>query len=206
MKKTIITLSVMALFILIMAQIPLVQNIAFGLYFNLSEQTELSVKGKTLYMDGLINAKTPQQFKDIFQQYPEIDTLVMIEVEGSVDDEANLEAAEWVSKKKLVFVLEPESLIASGGTDFFLAGKTRIINEGAQVGVHSWAGNNEVATDFPRGHEYHQPYIEYYTAVGWSRKDAEKFYYYTIEAAPADNIHWMTEQELIEYQIVTQEL
>lgn len=203
MKKTIITLIVMVLVIIVMAQIPLVQNIAFGLFYNLTEQTKLSVKGKTIYMDGLINSKTPQQFKDVFTQYPDIDTLVMVIVEGSVDDEANLEAAEWISKKKLTFVLESESLIASGGTDFFLAGATRIIKAGAKVGVHSWAGDDEVATDFPRDHEYHQPYIEYYVAVGWSREEAEKFYYYTIEAAPADDIYWMTDQELQEYHIVT---
>lgn len=204
MRKTVITLVIMVLVVVVVAQIPLVQNVALMLTYNLTEQTDLSVKGKTLYMDGLINSKTPDQFKEIFAQHPAIDTLVMLTVEGSVDDEANLEAAQWVSEKKLVFVLESQSLIASGGTDFFLAGATRIIRKGAKVGVHSWAGAEKTATDFPRGHENHQAYIEYYMAVGWSRIAAEKFYYFTIEAAPADDIYWMTEAELKEYNIITE--
>lgn len=204
MKKIIIALIVVALLGISLSQIPIVQNIAIGVFYNLTEQTELSVEGNTLYMDGLINSKTPEQFKKVFAEHSNIDTLVMKTVPGSVDDEANLEAAKWVSEKHLIFVLESESLIASGGTDFFLSGEKRIINKGAKVGVHSWAGDDEVATDFPRGHKFHQPYIDYYMAIGWSKFDAENFYYYTIEAAPADDIYWMTDAELIKYHISTE--
>lgn len=204
MKKIIIALIVVTLLGISLSQIPIVQNIAFGIFYNLTEQTELRVEGNTLYMDGLINSKTPEQFKTVFAKHMNIDTLVMITVPGSVDDEANLEVAKWVSERQLVFVLEPESMIASGGTDFFLSGKKRIIKKGAKVGVHSWAGDDKVATDFPRGHEFHQPYIDYYIAVGWSKPEAENFYYYTIEAAPADDIYWMTDKELLEYHISTE--
>jgi hypothetical protein len=204
MKKVFIALIVVALAGIGLSQVPIVQNIAIGLIYNLTEQTELKVEGNTLYMNGLINSKTPDQFKTVFAEHAGIDTLVMLEVPGSVDDEANLEIAKWVSEKQLVFVLQPQSMIASGGTDFFLSGRERIIKKGAKVGVHSWAGEGKVATDFPKGHEYHQPYIDYYIAVGWSKADAENFYYYTIEAAPADDIYWMTEKELLEYHITTE--
>jgi len=201
MKKVIISLVVLFIVGLGLYQIPIVRNIVFVIALNVTEQTELSVEGNSLYMDGLINSKTPDQFKAVFSENPNIDTLIMKTVEGSVDDEANLEVAEWISKKNLVFVLESESMIASGGTDFFLAGKTRIIKDGAKVGVHSWAGENKVATDFPKGDKAHQAYIDYYIAVGWTQEKAEKFYYFTIEAAPADDIYWMTAKELKDYQI-----
>lgn len=206
MKKIIISLVVLVVVGMGLYQIPIVRNIAFVIALNITEQTELSVEGNCLYMDGLINSKTPGQFRDVFAENPNIDTLVMKTVEGSVDDEANLEVAEWVSKKELVFVLESESLIASGGTDFFLAGKKRIINKGAKVGVHSWAGDSKVATDFPKGDKAHQAYIDYYMAVGWTKEKAEKFYYFTIEAAPADDIYWMTDKELKAYQITNNDL
>lgn len=126
MKKIIIALIVVTLLGISLSQIPIVQNIAFGIFYNLTEQTELRVEGNTLYMDGLINSKTPEQFKTVFAKHMNIDTLVMITVPGSVDDEANLEVAKWVSERQLVFVLEPESMIASGGTDFFLSGKSEL--------------------------------------------------------------------------------
>lgn len=167
------------------------------------EATIFKVKNNVLYMDGLITSDTPQQLVEVFKNNPNITQLVMQTVEGSMDDEANLQAATWISKKQLTFILKSDSLIASGGTDFFLAGKIRIIKKGAKIGVHSWAGDNEVATDFPVGHAYHQPYIDYYIAIGWSDDAAKKFYYFTINAAPADSIYWMTEKELKDYSIVS---
>ncbi len=47
------------------------------------------------------------------------------------------------------------------------------------------------------------PYIEFYTRIGFSRQEAEKFYYFTINAAPADDIHWLTPAEIREYTIAT---
>lgn len=176
---------------------------------NQTEQTELHVDGKTLYMDGVINTQTPKQFKKVFQDHPQIDTLIMGNVEGSSDDEANLYIATWIAKKQLTFILQPDSEIASGGTDFFLAGKKRIIYQGAKVGVHAWGegeNNDTVATDFPRGHEEHQPYIDYYMAIGWSRAAAEKFYYFTIESATAEGIHWMSDKELRDFQVTTEKI
>ena len=102
-----------------------------------------------------------------------------------------------------------DGLIASGGTDFFLAGARRTKGTNTRIGVHSWAGedddgNSVTATDFPEGHEYHLPYIEYYVSVGFSQQEAEDFYYFTINAASADDIHWMTDQEIAQYGLLTQ--
>ncbi len=72
-----------------------------------------------------------------------------------------------------------------------------------KIGVHAWGGNGDTATDYPVGHKYHLPYIEYYKAVGFSQKQAEDFYYFTINAASAEGIHWMTEEEIKKYHMVT---
>ena len=198
-KKIIIAVVIILMVLVGVFLFPIVEII----YLNSTKQTELIVKNNTLYMDGLINSRTPKQFKEMFTIHPQIDTLIMKTVEGSVDDEANLKVAEWIAQKHLTFVLEPESLIASGGTDFFLAGKNRIVHKGAKVGVHSWAGESETATDFPVGHEYHLPYINYYKSIGFSQQQAEDFYYFTINAAPADDIYWMTREEVKKYRITT---
>jgi len=68
--------------------------------------------------------------------------------------------------------------------------------------VHSWSDGVNEATDFPVGDVNHLPYIDYYTSVGFSQQEAEDFYYFTINAAPAADIHWMTESEISEYGIL----
>ena len=89
--------------------------------------------------------------------------------------------------------------------DFFVAGIKRTRGSNTKIGVHSWAGPDFTATDFPEGHEYHLPYINYYIAVDYTQQQqAEDFYYFTIYAADADDIHWMTDEQIALYNILTE--
>lgn len=72
------------------------------------------------------------------------------------------------------------------------------------LGVHSCAGGGNVATDFPVGDAEHQSYIDYYISIGFTQQEAEDFYYFTINTAPAEDIHWMKEEEIIQYGMITQ--
>ena len=38
--------------------------------------------------------------------------------------------------------------------------------------------------------------------MGFSQADAEAFYYFTINAAPAADVHWMTDGEIEQYQLL----
>ena len=87
--------------------------------------------------------------------------------------------------------------------DLFLAGTTRTREAGSQIGVHSWSDGRNEATDYPVGHENHDLYINYYIEMGFSQADAEAFYYFTINAAPANGIHWMTDAEIDQYKLLT---
>jgi hypothetical protein len=89
--------------------------------------------------------------------------------------------------------------VASGGTDFFLAGRERTVVNGAMIGVHSWGGGPKAATELPKKHRAHKKYLEYYRAIDIP----EEFYWYTLDAAPASDIHFMTEEEIIKYKIRT---
>ena len=120
------------------------------------------------------------------------------------DDDVNLELAPLVHKKDIHIHISDNGTIASGGVDFFLAGQTRTIGNGSRIGVHSWDGEDgKEATDFPVGHQYHLPYIDYYVTIGMTRKQAEDFYYFTINSAPAKSIHWMTDTEISHYNLIT---
>lgn len=155
------------------------------------------IKETTAFMSGVITSDIIQKVSQLLLDNPEIKTIEMIAVPGSIDDEANLKAALAVRKAGLTTKLNKNSSVASGGTDFFLAGKVRIVEQGAKIGVHSWSGGLIKAIDLPKNHPEHKKYLEFYDAVNVPRD----FYWYTLEAAPAEGIHLMTEDEILKYNI-----
>ena len=177
-----------------------VQMMAQIMYLNTIETTTFTVEGNQLFMNGEINSKTPQQLKEVVEANPNITTIVMLDVPGSCDDEANLPMATWVRNQGLNTYLTKTSHVASGGTDFFLAGVNRTMEEGAQIGVHSWSDGMKEAKDVPKNdpaHEMNRKYIE-------DMLGKDDFYWYTIYAAPASDIHYMTAEEIHTFQLVTQ--
>lgn len=158
---------------------------------------------KTAIMNGVIGSNTPQHWDNFIAAFPSTDKIIMKNCPGSEDDVANLEAARKVKTKNLSIHLPSDAEIASGAVDFYLAGATRTRETGSKIGVHSWASLFKSATDYPVGHENHQPYIDYYVEMGFSQADSEAFYYFTINAAGANDIYWMTEAEIVEYKLVT---
>ncbi len=155
----------------------------------------------SVYMNGVIGTDTLAVMQTLFSKYPQIKTIVMQNVPGSMDDDTNLLASMEIRNRGIATHIPADGMVASGGTDMFLAGVTRTIEPGAKLGVHSWSdGSGKVALDYPREHQEHVKYLEYYKAIGI---DAD-FYWYTLEAATADNIHWMTAQEIAQYGVLTQ--
>ncbi len=159
---------------------------------------------KTVEMDGDIRTKTLQDFNELQEKYPNIKTINIKNCGGSLDDTANLKMSLKVHQSGINIHLMDNAEIASGGVDFFLAGVKRTRGKNTKIGVHSWRGDGESATDFPKGHKNHLPYIKYYVSIGFTQKQAEDFYYFTIYAAPANGIHWMTEVEIKKYGLITE--
>ncbi len=161
-----------------------------------------AVDQTTVEMNGEISSSTLTNFNSLIQNYPNINRINMINVPGSSDDDTNLQVSALVYQRNIDTHLADNGEIASGGTDFFLAGRTRTMGQNARIGVHSWSNGTQEATDFPVGHSEHQRYINYYVSVGFTQANAEAFYYYTINAAPASSIHWMTAAEIQQYGIL----
>lgn len=163
---------------------------------------EFEVVGERAYMIGEIGSSTPDEVEDLIEDYPEVTTIVLVEVPGSGDDAANLEAARMVREAGLATHVPADGEIASGGVDFFLAGETRSFDDGARFGVHSWGtGDPDFnAVDLDEDDPEHDTYLSYYEELG---VDTE-FYWFTIEAAPPLDIHWMTSAELTEFGFATQ--
>jgi len=156
----------------------------------------------TVYMTGVIYANTLRDIKETLDSNPSLTTIVMEDVPGSIDDHINLLASLEIKKHNINTYIPKNGMVASGGTDMFLAGKERNAHHSAKLGVHSWAGEDSVALDYPRDHKEHDKYLNYYKQVNIP----EDFYWYTLEAAPADDIHWMTTSEISTYKIFTSTL
>lgn len=158
----------------------------------------------TLEMNGEISSSSLNDFNNLEAAFPNINKINIKECGGSSDDEINLQLSAKVHQKGINIHLMDNGLIASGGVDFFLAGIQRTKGTNTKIGVHSWSDGNKDATAFPVGHANHLPYINYYVSVGFTQQEAEDFYYFTINAAPAEGIHWVTDAEISKYKILTQ--
>ena len=160
------------------------------------------INDSTVEMNGEINSNTLADFNRLIQNYPNIKLINTKEVPGSSDDQVNLQVSKRVFDLGIATHLMDNGEIASGGVDFFIAGVKRTIGANTKIGVHSWSDGSQDATAFPVGHANHLPYINYYISVGFTQQQAENFYYFTINAAPASSIHWMTEAEIIQYGLI----
>ena len=159
-----------------------------------------TVDGDTAFMSGVIFTGFDEDLAALFDQHPEVDRIVMTDVPGSADDEANLAAARILHDAGITTEVPSDGIIASGGTDLFLAGRTRVVAGGARVGVHSWATSDGTAgADLSDDDPEHDPYLDYYDQNGI---DAD-FYWFTLDAAGPDDIHFMTADELDRFGIAT---
>lgn len=157
----------------------------------------------TVVMNGVINSNSLANFQKLLAKYPNISTINIKNCDGSSDDETNLKLSKLVFDKSINTHIMDNGIVASGGTDFFLAGMKRTKGKNTRIGVHAWAdGSGKTAKDYPRGDQNHEPYIIYYQSIGMTRKEAEDFYYFTINAATASKIHWMTDAEIKKYKML----
>ncbi len=157
-----------------------------------------AVDGSKAEMTGVIGPTTPARVLELIFEHPKVRTIVMRDVPGSMDDEANLRSARLVRRFGLATHVPSSGVVASGGTDFFLAGATRTAGPGARFGVHSWGNGEEQGADVPRDDPQHELYLSFYDEIGIDAL----FYWYTLEAAPADGIHWMTAVEMDRYRVL----
>ncbi|MFT7616440.1 MAG: hypothetical protein ACI97A_000061 [Planctomycetota bacterium] len=153
-------------------------------------------------MSGTIDGSTPGAVLRLRLEHPQIRIIEMHNVPGSADDHSNLLAADLVRKHGYDIHLADGGEIASGGVDFFCAGTRRTVGQNTRIGVHSWAEGEDgrEGADLPNDHPEHAMFLEFYKAMGIP----EAFYWFTLKAAPADGIHWMSPKEISHFGL-TQE-
>jgi len=166
----------------------------------LDAPVSFEIKGDKAIMRGTIGVSTPYRVMELVFFHPEVKTIVMTDVPGSVDDDSSLRASRMVRAHGLNTHVPSDGEVASGGTDFFQAGVQRTCGKGALFGVHSWSEFGAEGTDYPRNSEEHKMYLDYCDEMGIP----QSFYWYTLEVAPATDIHYMSEEELVKYGLLTE--
>lgn len=145
------------------------------------------------------DSDTPTQFRAMLSAYPQINLIRMIECAGTIDDEANLQVARMIRKAGISTHVPSGGSVRSGGVELFMAGLRHTYDAGAEFGVHSWADDEgHQARDFPKNDPVRADYIRYYQDVGLPADKANAFYAFT-NATPFEQIHYMTEGELVRF-------
>ena len=155
----------------------------------------------TIVMNGDMGSRVDNQFDRLISKYPNIKLMIMEDCPGSRNDEQMFKAALQLHSLSINTHLPSNGKIQSGAVDLYLSGNKRTMVEGAKIGVHAWSDGSSSATDYPTNHSEHQLYINFYKSIGYSQQDAESLYFFIINAAVPEDIHWMSEQEIIDYQI-----
>ena len=169
------------------------------------EPFTLSPQGDVFVARGVISSDAPEIVQNAIQSHPEVKTISLIFVPGSIDDEANLVASRMIREAGLRTVVPDGGFVASGGTDMFLAGVTRSIGENACLGVHSWAEvglfSERDGSDVPKDDPMHAEYLHQYEMLGIE----PDFYWFTMEVADSNSIHYLTKKEMRQYGVITTE-
>ena len=162
----------------------------------------LQVDGARAIFRGFIDSTAPAKVQSLIDNNPEVKVIVLAYGPGSIDDDANLEAALLVNQAGLGTCVPENGLIDSGAVDFYLAGVVRRLADSAVVGVHSWGaysfdGSVIDGSDLPMNDPAHQSYLNFYQQIGVNAD----FYWFTLQAAPANGMYNMTAEDKVTYQM-----
>ncbi len=183
-----------------------VKNKVYGIFTVSDDGVTATVKG------GIVDA-TLQDFRKMLKAYPNLKTLNMVDVPGSsVSGDKNtdsaLELGRLVYKNNINTHLVDNGFVASGGTDLLASGKKVSVGKNPKIGVHSWSGGLDgnpdgTAWDIKddENHIEHQKYLRYFQDIGFSAQKAKDFYFFTIRSAKAEDVHYMTREEINNYLI-----
>ena len=119
--------------------------------------SSITVNGNIAEINGTLGSLTYNQILDLNRNERNVHTLLLNIVPGSVNDEVNEETGRLIREAGYTTWVKSTSVVESGGVDLFCAGKKRIVDNGAILGVHSWCcgENGEDAFEIPANDDQH---------------------------------------------------
>lgn len=170
-----------------------------GMAANLRQGLSFTAVNERLLVSGEISTPSAAAFEEILNANPQIRTIVLQDLAGSIDDEAVLDMGYLIRNRGLATHLQSDSAIYSGAVDLFLAGRSRTMVRGAEIGVHSWADGFGEGSAYPRDAWEHRANVRYTRDMLGS----DAFYWFTLQAASSREIHIMTPGEIARFGLLT---
>ena len=163
----------------------------------------LIVNGETALAYGSTDSHSYDDVERVLDANPQVDRVILRNVPGTSDMGENVRIARLFRDRGIDTHLTRTSYIASGGVHLFLGGEERSMECGARLGVHSWASEDA------RGRLVQPSTLGYDPAAGFM--DAfhlemgvdEGFHAFTVEAAPHEDIHILSGDEIERFGLLT---
>jgi len=160
------------------------------------------VSPTSVEMNGTVDSNTPEYFRMMILDHPELVNILMVECPGSIDEEANLQLARMIRDASMNTHVPSAGSVRSGAVELFLAGKKRSADKGAEFAVHSWRDEDGMqAADYAENAAVHKEYLSYYQDMGMARDKAKAFYMLT-NSVPFEGVYYLTRNDLSAFQIL----
>lgn len=179
-----------------------------GLFKSIGVGSCFNVRGSKACMTGIIDERAVDRFREMLRKYPKVKTIVMLSVQGSedFDGESVFQLGRLIRQHGLNTHVPSGGAVSSGGTDLFCAGVERTAGAKAEFGVHDWDEYDPQTgkvirrgNDLPANHKAHRGSLRYFKRMGIP----QEFYFFTLKAAPPEEVHIMTPEELRKYKLLT---
>lgn len=167
-----------------------------------SGTSQIDVVGENAFVSGVLGTNTYNQVLEVNASSPNVKTFILIDIDGSENDDVNVNTGRLIREAGYGTHVPSNGTIASGGVDLFTSGVKRTKDSGATIGVHSWCCYEGVTADqLPTDSPGHDSQLAYFREM-LGNENGSNFYFFTLQAAPFDDIHNMTDAELNQYQLL----
>ena len=165
-----------------------------------------SIKENIAFMEGVMDSSITDKVRQLMADYPKVDSIVMLDVPGTLDFRATLEAGRLIHDACLTTIVPEDGFVASGGVYFFLAGCERYVDQTALVGVHTWRSytldENEnknilvAGIDLPPSDPAHDTYLDFHNDM-----NIQEEFYWLIVNTPFDDVYYLNSDDIYNYEI-----
>lgn len=160
---------------------------------------EFFPSGEVATVIGRTDSYSHNLVKDFVRENPQVKTLILQSMPGTEDVVTNTRLVRDIREAGLSTHVPANGRIASGAVDWFIAGKTRTIDCGAMIGVHSWGSPLGARGDQTLFDPQRLMQRDFLKDMGVD----PDFYEFTRAAAGPDEMHWLSVDEMLRFGLLT---